>query len=301
MRHYRCFNQVENVSVVAIPNRPERVPDLLAEGVHALSEVPNNIDGVVIASNTNQHLADWQKFKKHFCLIEKPLFGEPTGELNQLVSESNGTAFTACVLRFNRVVQELKDLAGSRSKPDFVAVKCTSYLPDWRPDRDFRTMYSAQQGQGGALRELIHEIDYAGWIFGWPARVQGSLSTLKSIDIADEDSAKFLWESEQANIIFELDIANKTNSRMALVKYGDDSIIADIGQQSVMIQSGLSVNRIDFSEDRDAMYIRQAKAFVQAIKGNSPGALASAHDGLMALNVCQAVRLSHLSNEPTPL
>ncbi len=36
-----------------------------------------------------------------------------------------------------------------------------SWLPDWRPDRDYRESYSARLDEGGVLRDLVHEIDYA--------------------------------------------------------------------------------------------------------------------------------------------
>ena len=301
MRHYRCFNGLENVNAIAVPTRPERVTELQAEGINAAPQVPDDAEGIVIATDTGRHLADWQQFQDRYCLIEKPLSGDPSPDLETLVSQTQGRAFTACCLRFHRTLTEFKNLVSERQTPDFVAIRCSSFLPDWRPDRDYRTLYSAQAGQGGALRELIHEIDYAGWIFGWPTSVQGNLCPATTIEIADEESAKFIWQSEAINIIFELDLATNPTTRMALAKFHDNSLVLDLVKQAILIQNNLKVENIEFSEDRDAMYIRQAEAFIRAIKGQGSKPLATAAEGLKALQVCEAVRLSHQTGKPVTL
>ena len=49
-----------------------------------------------------------------------------------------------------------------------VRVECQSWLPYWRPERDYRESYSARADEGGVLRDLVHELDYAIWAFGGP-------------------------------------------------------------------------------------------------------------------------------------
>jgi predicted dehydrogenase len=300
-RHYNCLKTIEGVTPIAVPSRPERVAELQSQGINALDQVPDEAQGIVIATDTARHLSDWQKFQDRVCLVEKPLAGEITPELESLVAQTKGRAFTACVLRFNRTLTEFKKIVTDQGPPDFIAIKCASYLPDWRPNRDYRTLYSAKPNQGGALRELIHEIDYAGWIFGWPTIIQGQLTPATQIEIADEETAKLLWQNAKTKIIFELDLVTKTTMRMALAKYAENSIIANLVENKILEENNLKVNTIEFAEPRDAMYTRQLEAFVRAIEGENSAPLATAEEGLKALQVIQAVRLSSATDQPVSL
>ncbi len=300
-RHYNCLTQIEGVNPIAVPTRPERVAELQAQGINAKAEVPDKAEGIVIATDTARHLSDWQTYQDRFCLVEKPLAGNITPELESLVESTKGRAFTACVLRFNRTLTELKSMLKDWGSPDFVAVRCTSHLPSWRPGRDYRTLYSAQPGQGGALRELIHEVDYAGWMFGWPNSVQGQLTPATNIEIADEEAAKFIWQGTNTNIIFELDLVSDPTTRMVLAKFGEASIMTNLVENKILVQENLKVSTNEFADPRDAMYTRQLQSFVHAIQGENSAPLATAEEGLKALRVIEAVRLSSATGQPVNL
>ena len=48
-----------------------------------------------------------------------------------------------------------------------IHVFCGSFLPDWRPGRDYRETSSARRDAGGGvLLDLSHELDYAQWLAG---------------------------------------------------------------------------------------------------------------------------------------
>lgn len=301
MRHYRCFSGLPGVEVVAVPVRQERVAELASEGVRAAESVPDDAAGVVVATDTSRHLEDWKRFADRFCLIEKPLAGNPSPELAALANTSSGRAFTACVLRFHKTLTAFKELACEQGTPTSkIFVRCHSFLPDWRPGRDYRTMYSAQSGQGGALRELIHEIDYCGWMFGWPATVNGKIAHTGRIEIADEDRAVFSLQSPGSRVSVNLSLSDRVGSREIQMRLGDVVATADLIRQEIRFD-GDPTRTVRYPEDRDGMYIRQAEAFVRAIRGASPGQLATAEDGVRALEVCQAVRLSSQTGSPVTL
>lgn len=53
---------------------------------------------------------------------------------------------------------------GTIVRASFVAGQ---WLPDWRPDQDYRKVYSADAARGGGVElDLVHEIDVARWFFG---------------------------------------------------------------------------------------------------------------------------------------
>lgn len=300
-RHYNCLAQIEGVTPVAVPTRPERVAELQAQGINALDHVPDEAVGIVIATDTARHLSDWQKFQERYCLVEKPLAGDITPELETLVAQTQGRAFTACVLRFNSTLEQFKYEVDSISKmPNEVLIKCHSFLPEWRPNRDYRTLYSAVTGQGGALRELVHEIDYAGWIFGWPFSVSGKIGQSKTIEIGDEDRAIFVAESKQTRCNFDLSIASKVNCRRITARYPTNNTVADLIGKQITFE-GEPQKTIRRPEPRDAMYTRQLEAFIRAIQGQDPAPLATAEEGLKALQVIQAVRLSSATGKPVNL
>ncbi|MFM9872954.1 MAG: Gfo/Idh/MocA family protein [Fimbriimonadaceae bacterium] len=301
-RHYNCLTQNEGVTPVAVPTRPERVAELQSQGIYALDQVPDEAVGIVIATDTARHLSDWQQYQDRFCLVEKPLTGDITPELESLVAQTQGRAFTACVLRHNLTLSEFKQYIELENMPPMLAmIRCSSYLPDWRPNRDYRKLYSAQPGQGGALRELIHEVDYAGWIFGWPDEIDGEVSPATSIEIADEESARFTFHNSDGSVNISLDIASNESSRTILADYGSHSIQADLIDQSITFTTGERQETLFYKEPRDAMYTRQLEAFIRATQGKISEPLATAEEGLKALRVIEAVRLSSATGHPVNL
>ena len=88
--------------------------------------------------------------------------------------------YTAFNLRFHPVIQWLKDNIESQNVIE-VNAYCGSYLPDWRPDKDYRKIYSAQKELGGGVHlDLTHEIDFLLWVFGDP---MSTMSTRRKMEI----------------------------------------------------------------------------------------------------------------------
>ena len=111
-------------------------------------------------------------------LIEKPIFSKIPKKINF----SATSTFVAYNLRFHPHIQRLtKDL---RSETIIsINAYVGQYLPNWRKNRDYTSVYSAlKQKGGGVLRDLSHEIDYVALISGkWKklAALGGNYSNLK--------------------------------------------------------------------------------------------------------------------------
>ena len=69
------------------------------------------------------------------------------------------------------------------------------FFPDWRPNRDYRRSYSSRAEDGGVLRDLIHEIDYAVWLFGRPQSVFAKLFNLGRLGIEAEETVDLYWQA----------------------------------------------------------------------------------------------------------
>ena len=72
-------------------------------------------------------------------------------------------------LRYLPSLSRFRDLINEGLVGGPLSVRCEigQYLPNWRPDTDYRTGVTARSDLGGGvLLELSHEIDYLRWIFG---------------------------------------------------------------------------------------------------------------------------------------
>jgi len=300
MRHLRILSAMPGVDVYAVPIRQERLTELRAaeyKTTLTLDEIPH-LDGVVIATNTGRHLSDAKLAldADAHILIEKPLATSSVGvqPVLDLAAARKKQVFVGCCLRFNRSL-----LAFREHLPDFgsiyaVEISCRSYLPDWRPGRDYRIGYAADPQQGGVLRDLIHEVDYALWLFGPTKRVSGKLIHSGRLELPTEDQATLIWTSEQGvQVCIQLDYLARSPVRLMKAFGAHGQMSVDLISQIVTLNKiGEEQKMIDLKVPYDDLYIEQAKAFLSAIEGNTPGQLASGIEGLVALAVCDAARRS---------
>jgi len=164
------------------------------------------IDFAIISNPTAYHKQTIkQLIKLHIPLfIEKPIFD--TLEIGDLLSEiktHNITTYVACNLRFLGAIKFVKEFIVDK-RVNEVNCYCGSYLPDWRPGKNFRTIYSANKEMGGGVHiDLIHEIDYLYWLFGAPKYVSAKRTNNSSLAITAIDYANYLlgYEFFSVNVI----------------------------------------------------------------------------------------------------
>ncbi|MDO4228182.1 MAG: Gfo/Idh/MocA family oxidoreductase [Capnocytophaga sp.] len=200
------------------------------------------IDFVIISNPTFKHYnAIYQVFSYEKPLfIEKPLFSEITKQTDTLVKQITDKkliTYIACNLRFLEALQFLKkEIQGKRINE--VNVYCGSYLPDWRPNVDFRTVYSANKEQGGGVHiDLIHELDYVYWLFGEPEQTRTFFSNNSSLNISAYDYANYLWIYRHFSVSVVLNYYRKDSKRTI-------EIITDTGTYEVDILK----NTVDFNK-----------------------------------------------------
>ncbi|MDD3896383.1 MAG: Gfo/Idh/MocA family oxidoreductase [Candidatus Peribacteraceae bacterium] len=123
--------------------------------------------------------------------IEKPLSHTPEriDELQEETAKRNRACMVGCNMRFHpgpAMVKKLLD-EGRIGKILEAEVYTGSYLPNWRPQQDYKKSYSADPAQGGAVLDCIHEIDLALWYFG-PAKIaQATTQSAATIGLPEID------------------------------------------------------------------------------------------------------------------
>ena len=145
-------------------SRPLR--DGVAELLHAqytdMADAPAHYDLVFITNPTSLHADALTQVKGRgeALFIEKPIFSaEQTGLALANYLPTGQKAYVAAPMRWCGVMLALKDRLPALH-PYCARVICSSYLPDWRPGVDYRTVYSAHKALGGGVTiDLIHEWD----------------------------------------------------------------------------------------------------------------------------------------------
>ncbi len=226
---------------------------------------------IIVSNSTDKHYNTYLNIKNSeydgLTLIEKPIFSKIPKKFNF----SATSTFVAYNLRFHPHIQRLtKDLRNET----IISINAYvgQYLPNWRKNRDYTSVYSAlKQKGGGVLRDLSHEIDYVALISGkWKrlAALGGNYSNLK---INSDDIFSILYEAEHCpvcsisinyldryvrrslivntnNFVFEIDFINniyKKNNKEIKIDIDSNFTYKEMHKELI---SGTYKNACTFSE-----------------------------------------------------
>lgn len=179
------------------------------ENIFDLDDVRVFFDFAIISNPTHLHFNYIEKLaqKGINLFIEKPAIHslENADKLVNQIRKIKIKTYVACNMRFHPCITFLKNKIDNETiRINEVNVYCGSYLPDWRPSKDFRTIYSANASMGGGVHlDLFHEIDYTSWLFGLPNESKSILKSNSSLDIDSVDYANYTlgYDTFTANII----------------------------------------------------------------------------------------------------
>lgn len=173
------------------------------EGVTNIYDLKSSkiiFDFAIISNPTYLHF----KFIEKLSRLEIPLFIEKPvlhsfdkiDYLTNIIEKKKIVTYVACNLRFHPCILFLKSIIQKKKlKVNEVNVYCGSYLPDWRPNKDFRTVYSANADTGGGVHlDLFHEIDYTTWLFGLPNKSNSLFRSSSTLNITAFDYANYVLE-----------------------------------------------------------------------------------------------------------
>lgn len=166
--------------------------------------------------------------------IEKPVFDSLNNQrLLEKIQEENIYTYVACNLRFLESLKFAKEYI-SNKRINEVNIYCGSYLPDWRPNQNFRQVYSANKEMGGGVHiDLIHEIDYAYWFFDKPRQVIKNFSNASSLEISAIDYANYLLKYDTFCVSIVLNYYRRDPKRSMEVICEDGTLSVDILKNAV--------------------------------------------------------------------
>lgn len=257
-------------------------------------------DIVFVCSPTKLHLEQAREAAKNgmHLFIEKPLSNSLDGvdELRKIVTEKKLICMVGCNMRFHfgpatvkRMIEE-----GAIGKVLHAGVYTGSYLPDWRPQNDYKKSYSADPTQGGAILDCIHEIDLALWYLG-AAKLAGVTKEQADIlGIPVEGTADLRLEhASGATSDVHLSFMEKQYKRFCVIEGEEGSISWDIDQKTVevtdaegyVVQTALEPAGYDLNR----MYIDEITHFLECVASGRPSE-GNLDEATMALSLALEAR-----------
>jgi predicted dehydrogenase len=298
-RHLRLLREFRQLTPMAIPIRAERQAELRKSGYQTAASLADAAEAgcakLIIATDTERHMDDLDAAidAGMDVMIEKPMAVSVPGVSRALrKAERRGRKVTvANCMRFEPVIRQARKWLSQIGKIHSARFWCHSFLPDWRPQRDFRKSYSADPAQGGVLRDLIHEIDLAVWMIGPAVRVRAQLRNMKRLRIPVEECADIAIEHQGGAVSsIQLDYVTRTPLRGGTCIGERGAVSWDTLRQTVQLLRGNSRKLAEkrFSASADEKYIRQIGSFA----GLSKSPAATGWEGLQALEIVDAARAS---------
>lgn len=217
-----------------------------------------------ITNPTSHHYETLKKVHKNskFVFLEKPVFDG----LNYDISEfDDKMIYVACPLRYSQVIQTVKKSV-DLSKVIAVRSISSSYLPEWRPNIDYRKCYSAHKDQGGGVSiDLVHEWDYLTYLFGFPKECHAIISKLSSLEIDSDDLAIYIGENDKISFEVHLDYFGRAPIREMTVFTEDETIFCDLLNEKVrFLRDG---KELVFEKDRNRFQKDEIRHFLDIVDG----------------------------------
>lgn len=269
-RHISVLRQIlPNSELFALRSNKDAPVYDHVKNLYRIEEIKDYDFRFVIISNPTIYHKDTIKKLIQFKLplfIEKPVHASlDLDNILQKIKKEKIKTYIACNLRFLDTLKYLKEqiLFGETKKINEVNVYCGSYLPEWRPDQNFRDIYSANAELGGGVHlDLIHELDYTYWLFGKPKKVFRFFSKQSSLNISAYDYANYLLEYDGFCVNIILNYFRRDAKRNIELVFEDETLNVNLLNNKIE-----SKNKIIFSSDQRIYdtYELQMQYFIDTI------------------------------------
>lgn len=263
-----------NAKIYALRSNPNSE---IQEGINNIYNLENlnvSFDFAIISNPTNLHYEFIEKLahKEIPLFIEKPAVHklQNVTELIDLIEDKQIVTYVACNLRFHPCIEFLKKKIESQNKKiNELNVYCGSYLPGWRPGKDFRTIYSANAEMGGGVHlDLFHEFDYIIWLFGHPNKSNSVLRNVSSLNINAVDYANFNLQYNSFTASVVLNYYRRKPKRAIELLLDNQTLTIDLINNCITDDNGNIVFEAPNFTVKET-YVSQLKYFIDCLEGNN--------------------------------
>ena len=221
------------------------------ENIYEPGDIPQDIDFSIVSNPTSKHAETIRLLSKldKPMLIEKPVLSalEDAEELKNLIAEKEIATYVGCNLRFHPAILRLKEEMKQR-RPIEMNVYCGSYLPDWRPNVDYREIYSAKTALGGGVHlDLIHELDYTIFLLGMPNHVQTYGGRKSSLEIDSQDVANYVLDYDDTAVFITMNYYRRKAKREIECLWEDGTWTIDLLTSTITDDTGKEIFSSEFN------------------------------------------------------
>lgn len=237
-------------------------------------------DAAFITNPTSLHFETLRllRGRAEALFIEKPLFDTTEKQLADCLAPGQ-KAYVAAPMRWCGVMLALKEKLPAL-RPYSARVICSSYLPEWRPGVDYRTVYSAHKDMGGGVTiDLIHEWDYLVELFGKPLAMYNFKGTYSDLELDSDDLSVYIARYPQLLAEVHLDYFGRAYRRSIELFCQDGTVTADFGAGTLTLADGTVEH---YEEPVNERYLREMDYFLTYLQS---GAGESVNPPAMALDV----------------
>jgi len=262
--------------------RPESVDLVPAIANRIVTSLPAAIEAnpqvAIVANAAPFHVPTAQRLAEIGChiLVEKPLADRLDG-IEHLIATCGmmqRVLMVGYTLRFSPSLREMVRLVskGAVGRVLHVAAEIGQYLPDWRPDADYREGVTARaELGGGAVFELSHEIDIALWLGGRVTAVTASMGRVSDLGIDTEDVADLMLEFESgARASIHLDLLQRIPFRRTRVVGSLGTLEWDGISDTLRLglpELGWRLLHTPALEQRNGLYLSELEHFLACVDG----------------------------------
>ncbi|EAQ42181.1 Gfo/Idh/MocA family protein [Polaribacter sp. MED152] len=273
-------------NLFALRSKPNsnKIEDVV--NIYDLQNIMVDIDFAIISNPTSEHA----KSIKSLINLEVPLFIEKpvfdTIDHEGIIDEINTKkirTYIGCNLRFLECLNFIKGLIENK-RINEVNVYCGSYLPEWRPNIDFRKNYSANKELGGGVHiDLIHEIDYIYWLFSQPTTVSRFFSNKSSLNISAYDYANYLLRYDNFTVNVQLNYYRRDPKRTLEIVCEEGTYFIDLLKNCVFLNGNVifeSKNKIGET------LVHQMNFFINEVVHNKKNDFNNINEAFKILKIC---------------
>lgn len=244
------------------------IKKLIQKEVFETSKLDVYYDAIIITNPTFLHydtLMELKNYSKNF-FVEKPVFESHEKNIDDMELPKDNVYYVACPLRYCSIIEEAIKIL-EKEKVFSVRAICSTYLPDWRPNVDYRNIYSAKKDEGGGVSiDLIHEWDYISYLFGKPLKIEKICGKYSDLEIDSDDIAIYIAKYKELLVEIHLDYFGRFPQRYFEIYtsgyvYKFDFINSRVYKDGEIIRQ--------FNDEPNYKYLKEMKHFIQIMQGEA--------------------------------
>lgn len=251
------------------------------------SQMLPHMDAVIISTPPDRHAKYAMLCAQNNIpfFIEASVISEGIDDLNKLVKANNTLAAPSCTMLFHPAMEKIREIASSGRLGNLCSFTYHSgqYLPDWHPWEDISEFYVSKRETGGCREIVPFELTWLTHIFGNIADIKGYKARLSHInaDIDDVYQCLMRFDSGLLGHLLVDVVARDAVRYFRLVgdmgtlewNWNEDCVklhLASAAKWEKILYHTLQAAEGYNPRITEEMYIKEMRAFLDAVEGKSP-------------------------------